>query len=146
MYDSHLKRLATPCQYIHNFWHDYTIDTSCDDGNDEVYIKVIYNDVPFKEIKFDPAHTLWRLAMNVLTISGVILGLSVIQIPELLSKVKKHAKNCLINEVRKDKNKIIQEEPKIDNSKETSKAMLVVKHQPITEPLLAPYVDKFLYI
>ena len=126
--------------------HDYTIDTSCDDGNDEVYIKVIYNDVPFKEIKFAPAHTLWRLAMNVLTISGVILGLSVIQIPELLSKAKKHAKNCLINEVRKDKNKIIQEEPKIDNSKETSKAMLVVKHQPITEPLLAPYVDKFVYI
>ena len=146
MYDSHLKRLATPCQYIHNFWHDYTIDTSCDDGHDEVYIKVIYNDVPFKEIKFVPAHTLWRLAMNVLTISGVILGLSVIQIPELLSKAKKHAKNCLINEVRKDKNKIIQEEPKIDNSKETSKAMLVVKHQPITEPLLAPYVDKFVYI
>ena len=84
--------------------------------------------------------------MNVLTISGVILGLSVIQIPELLSKAKKHAKNRLIKEVRKDKNKIIEEEPKIDNSKETSKAMLVVKHQPITEPLLAPYAGKFLYI
>ena len=84
--------------------------------------------------------------MNTLTIFGVILGLSVIQIPELLSKAKKHAKNRLFKEVRKDKNKIIEEEPKIDNSNETLKAALVVKHQPITEPLLAPYVDKFLYI
>ena len=146
MYDSHLKRLARPCQYIHNFWHDYIIDTSCNDGNNEVYIKVIYNDVPFKEIKFVPAHTLWRLAMNVLTITGVILGLSVIQTPELLSKARKHAKNRLVKEVRNDQNQSIQEEPEIGNLKEASKAMVAVKHKTSTKTLLAPYVDKCLYI
>ena len=91
MYESHEEKIIKPCRYIQYLWSDYEFRSSCPNeiGIDGTFqISVVYNDLPFKEISFLPAHTLWGLITNMLTIVGVILGVSVCQIPDLLERAK----------------------------------------------------------
>jgi hypothetical protein len=91
MYDSHEEKLIKPCRYIQSLWNDHEFLASCpnEKGIDGTFqITVVYNDLPFKEISFIPAHTLWGLITNMLTIIGVILGVTVYQLPVLLERAR----------------------------------------------------------
>ena len=115
MYDSHEETLIKPCRYIQSLWSDHEFLTSCanEEGiNGTFQITVVYNDVPFKEISMLPSHTFWGLITNLLTIVGIILGVSVFNIPEYLKKGKTRLNRTLSsNNVESDENEIIDFEP-----------------------------------
>lgn len=86
-HNSSAKRLAEPCRYIQNLWHRYDLDTACNDENDTFSITIIYNNRPFKEISFVPAHTLSNMLMNVMAIIGFVLGFSLCNAPDMAVKL-----------------------------------------------------------
>ena len=96
LYDSNAKRLLKPCRTILDFWYDYNFDRfieSCTDDEESFSITVIFNDLPLKEMTFVPARSLLDLLSNISVIIGIFVGVSLFQLPDLLSKFCKWIKS-----------------------------------------------------
>lgn len=91
LYSYNERRLIKPCRSILDLWYDNDIDNSmesCTDDEDTFHITVRFNDLPFKEISFVPAYTIWNLLSSISIIFGLFFGVSLIQLPDLLLKLE----------------------------------------------------------
>ena len=93
LYDSNAaKSLIQPCRSILDLWYDYDFDNLKGSCSDTLHISIIFNNLPFKEISFVPAYTIWNLISSISVVIGFFLGFSLIQLPDLLLKLKKKMK------------------------------------------------------
>ena len=88
LYSAHGKKLIMPCRYMQFVSHDYDFDTTCLDEKGTFHIKVVYILKQYKEVEFVPANDLSGLILNILTILGAILGLSLYQTPKIIHRAK----------------------------------------------------------
>ena len=113
LYSYNERHLIKPCRSILDLWYDNDIDNSmesCTDDEDTFHITVLFNDLPFKEISFVPAYTIWNLLSSISIIVGLFFGVSLIQLPDLLLKVGKwmdhDRQNLATNGPNNDKQRI----------------------------------------
>ena len=107
LYDSNAKRMVKPCRSILDLWHDYDFDASehtCSDAKESFHITVVYNDMPFKEISFVPAYSMWNLAADIGVIFGFVLGFSLFQLPDLILSFTKRWNPKKVCSTYNDKN------------------------------------------
>ena len=101
LYSLNERHSIKPCRTILDLWYDKDIDNSmesCTDDEDTFHIKVLFNDLPFKEISFVPAYTIWNLLSSISIIFGLFFGVSLIQLPDLISKLEKRMdKDCQLS-------------------------------------------------
>ena len=98
LYNSNAKRLVKPCRSIRDIWYDYDLYTSVDSCNTAIktlHIVVNYNDLHFKEISYVAAYSIWDLVGNLSLILGLLLGFSILQLPDLVLRLIKRYKRFI---------------------------------------------------
>ena len=107
LHNAQAKTLIRPCRYMQNVWNDYDFDTKCVDKKGTFHIKVIYNLQQYKEVEYVPAYDFWGLVLNILTILGVILGLSLYQTPKIINKAKLWIKKTATSRLYQQQNSYV---------------------------------------
>ena len=104
LYSAHAKKLIIPCRHMQFLWNDYDFDTRCVDEKGTFHIKVVYTLKKYKEVEFAPANDFSALSLNILTILGVVLGLSLYQTPKVLYKAKLWYKKMISSRFQPEQN------------------------------------------
>ena len=107
LYSAQAKKLIRPCRYMQNIWNDYDFDTKCVYKKGTFHIKIIYNLLQYKEVEYVPAYDLSGLTLNILTILGVILGISLYQTPKIINKGKLCIKKMISSRLYQQQNSYI---------------------------------------
>ena len=129
LYNSNARHLIRPCRSVVDVWYhnfDEAID-SCTDEPDTLHITIVYNNLHFKDMKFVRAYTIWDLISSLSVIIGLYLGVSVIQLPDMMSKAlgkKKKRRDKAYYEARRATKVLITLIEEIENIK---REMLVIK-------------------
>lgn len=90
LYNYNARNLIKPCRTILDLWYDYDVDhsvDSCTSYDENLHITVVFNNLPFKEMSFVSAYTLWNVLSDISVIMGLFLGFSIINLPDLLQKL-----------------------------------------------------------
>ena len=91
LYNSKGKYGSQPCRSFVDLWYDYKYDESidsCTEYNDTLHISLVYKNHFYKEIAYYPAYSLWDLFSSIGLIMGLFFGGSLIQLPDLLTKIQ----------------------------------------------------------
>ena len=104
LYNANENQLTRPCRSIIDLWYEQfeeTVDL-CTDDPDTLHLTVVYNNLRFKEMEFIRKYTIWDLLSSISVILGLFLGISFLQLPDMLDALKrrKKKKNCNSYEVR----------------------------------------------
>ena len=88
LYNSNAKQLIQPCRSVVDLWYDSfdEVIDSCTDEQDILHVTVVYNNLHFKEMKLVRAFSIWNLFSSITVIMGLFLGVSLLQLPEILNK------------------------------------------------------------
>ena len=131
------RHLLKPCRSKLDLWYDNNINTmaeTCSDDEDTFHIKVLFNDLTFKEISFVRAYTIWNLLSSLCVIMSLFFGFSLIQLPDLLLErkmMKKLQQNLSLSEsktiktINQDIELLSSEVEKLRNDVETLKLPIV---------------------
>jgi len=98
LYNYNAGHLNKPCRTILDLWYDYEFDQSvesCTDDDENLHITVVFNNLPFKEISFVPASTMWNLLSSFGVIASLFLGFSLIQLPDLFQGLNKRVDDLI---------------------------------------------------
>ena len=104
LYNANANQSTRPCRSIVDLWYeqlDETIDL-CTDDPSTLHLTVVYNNLRFKEMEFIRKYTIWDLLSSISVILGLFLGISFLQLPDMLVALKrrKEKKHCNTYEVR----------------------------------------------
>ena len=82
-----LMEYANPCRSINDVKLEYNLDNSihgCKNDNKTFHITAKYNAFLFKEMRTVRSYTAWNLISNIGVVIGLFLGVSLINVPELV--------------------------------------------------------------
>ena len=94
LYNANANQLIRPCRSIVDLWYEQFEETMdlCNDDPNTLHLTVVYNNLRFKEMEFIRKYTIWDLLSSISVILGLFLGISFLQLPDMLEALNKRKK------------------------------------------------------
>ena len=105
------KSIVKPCRTVRDVQMEYNsgdLFTSCTDDDETMYITAVYNNFPFKETTLVRAFTVWNLLSSISVIIGLFYGVSLIQLPDIIKKLKRIRKKAKNSDIKSKENLLLR--------------------------------------